>query len=155
MVAQPMLGLGGDFFIELETPWRPPLSDEKWTWPLFSKECPVTVRLGLNAVVKDYVLGSNTVPEIELKKPEFDPSKFMTAMVDDKLPNKSGGQGAGSGTVKDDGSVPKPTVPPKKPAPPKPDFKAKKGVPPSGGKSAKPDPKAQADQAATKALKGG
>ena len=156
MVAQPMLGLGGDFFIEIETPWWSPISDHKWTWPLFSKEWPLTDPIGLNAVVKDYVLGSGTVPEIELKKPEFDPSKFMTAMVDDTLPSKSGGPGEGQGTFKDDGSVTKPVVPPKKPAPPKPAAKpGKKGVPPAGGKSAKPDAKAQSDQAATKQLKAG
>ena len=96
MVAQPMLGLGGEFFIELETPWWSPLSDDKWTWPLFSKEWPLSDPIGINASVKDYVLGSGKVPEIELKPPEFDPSKFMTSMVDDKLPNKSGGPGGGA-----------------------------------------------------------
>ena len=156
MVAQPMLGLSGDFFIELETPWWSPLSDDKWIWPLFSKEWPLSDPIGINATLKEYVLGSGNIPEIELKKPEFDPSKFMTSMVDRKLPDKSGGKGAGQGTFKDDGSVPKPVIPPKKPAPPKPPPKpGKKGPPPAGGKSAKPDPKAQSDQAATKALKGG
>ena len=111
MVAQPMLGLGGDFFIAIETPWWSPLSDDRWTWPLFSKEWPLTDPIGLSATVKDYVLGSGVAPEIELKKPEFDPSKFMTNMVDKTLPDKSGGQGSGHGTFKEDGSVPKPTVP--------------------------------------------
>jgi hypothetical protein len=77
-------------------------------------------------------------------------------MVDRKLPDKSGGKGAGQGTFKDDGSVPKPVVPPKKPAPPKPAGKpGKKGPAPAGGKSAKPDAKAQSDQVATKALQVG
>ena len=40
LVAQPVLGLGGDFFIALEAPWWSPLSDERWTWPLFSKSGP-------------------------------------------------------------------------------------------------------------------
>jgi hypothetical protein len=148
LIAQPMLGLGGDFFIALETPWWSPISDHRWTWPLFSKEWPMADPIGISAVVKDYVLGSGTVPEIELKKPEFAPSKFMTSMVDDKLPDKSGGKGAGQGTFKEDGSVPKPTVPPKKPEPKKADVKAgaKKGAPPKGGKSAAPDPKAAKDQ---------
>jgi hypothetical protein len=153
MIAQPMLGLSGDFFIELDTPWWSPLSDDKWTWPLFSKEWPLSDPIGINASVKDYVLGSGKVPEIELKKPEFDPSKFMTSMVDNKLPNKSGGAGAGQGTFKDDGSVPKPTVQPKKAPPPKAEKPGKKGPAPSGGKSAKPDQKAQSDQVATQALK--
>ena len=146
MVAQPMLGLGGDFFIEIETPWWSPLSDKKWTWPLFAKQWPLTDPIGINATLKDYVLGSGNVPEIEFKKPEFDASKFMTNMVDDTLPPKSGEGGPGQGTFKEDGSVKKPELPdPKKP---KADAKQagkekpKKGAaPPKGGK-AKPDKKA-------------
>jgi hypothetical protein len=154
MVAQPMLGLGGDFFIQLETPWWSPLSDDKWTWPLFSKEWPLSDPIGINASVKDYVLGSGKVPEVELKKPEFDPSKFMTNMVDRTLPEKSGGQAAGQGSFKEDGSVPKPVVPPKKPEPKKAAAPApKKGTPPKGGKSGAPDPKAAKDQDSTKILK--
>jgi hypothetical protein len=153
MVAQPMLGLGGDFFIELDSPWWSPAPDKKWIWPLFSKEWPLTDPIGISATVKDYVLGSGTVPEVELKKPEFDPSKFMTNMVDNKLPDKSGGQATGQGTFKEDGSVPKPTVPPKKPEPRKADAKpSKKGTPPQGGKSAAPDPKAAAAQNSMKLL---
>jgi hypothetical protein len=99
-------------------------------------------------------LGSGVAPEIELKKPEFDPSKFMTNMVDKTLPDKSGGQGTGQGTFKEDGSVPKPDVAPKKAAPKKADAKpGKKGTPPKGGKSGAPDPKAASDQDVTKTLK--
>jgi hypothetical protein len=153
MVAQPMLGLSGDFFIELETPWWSPLSDDKWVWPLFSKEWPLTDPIGLKAVVKEYVLGSGKVPEIELKPPEFDPSKFMTNMVDRTLPDKSSGKGGGQGAFKDDGTVPPPVVPPKKPEPKKADTKpGKKGAPPRAGKSGSPDPKATKDQASTKLL---
>ena len=142
MVAQPMLGLGGDFFIAIETPWWSPLSDDRWTWPLFSKEWPLTDPIGLSATVKDYVLGSGQAPEIEMKKPEFDPSKFMTSMVDKTLPEKSGGKGEGKGTFKEDGSVPKPDVAPKKAAPKAPDIKlGKKGTTPKGDKSKAPDPK--------------
>jgi len=142
MVAQPMLGLGGDFFIAIETPWWSPLSDDRWTWPLFSKEWPLTDPIGLSATVKDYVLGSGQAPEIEMKKPEFDPSKFMTSMVDKTLPEKSGSKGEGKGTFKEDGSVPKPDVTPKKAAPKTPDVKpGKKGTTPKGDKSKAPDPK--------------
>ncbi|GFO64335.1 eCIS core domain-containing protein [Geomonas paludis] len=148
ILAQPMLDLGGDFFIALETPWWSPISDHRWTWPLFSKQWPLSDPVGISAVVKEYVLGSGQVPEIELKKPEFDPSKFMTSMVDDNLPAKSGGKPSGSGSFKDDGSIPPPTIPPKKPAPKKPEAKpTKKGAKPHAGtKSAKPDPKAAKDQ---------
>lgn len=144
MVAMPMLGLGGDFFIELDSPWWSPAPDKKWIWPLFSKEWPLSDPIGLNAVLKDYELGSGNVPEIEFKKPEFDPSKFMTNMVDNKLPDKSGGKDAGQGTFKEDGSVPKPTIAPKKPEPKKADAKpSKKGTPLQKGKSANPDSKAK------------
>jgi hypothetical protein len=153
LVAQPMLGLGGDFFIALETPWWSPLSDDRWTWPLFSKEWPLTDPIGISAAVKDYELGSGKVPEIELKKPEFDPSKFMTSMVDNNLPDKSGGAGAGQGTFKEDGTVPKPVVPPKKPAPKVAASKPpRKGAPLKSGKSAAPDPKAARDQQSGKIL---
>ena len=147
LIAQPVLGLGGDFFVAVETPWWSPLSDHRWTWPLFSKEWPLGDPIGISAAVKDYELGSGKVPEIELKKPEFDPSKFMTNMVDDKLPGASGGKGAGQGTFKEDGSVPTPVVPPKKPAPRVPTAKpAKKGAPPKAGKSANPDQAAAKDR---------
>lgn len=153
MVAQPMLGLSGDFFIALETPWWSPLSDDRWTWPLFSKEWPLTDPIGLNAVVKDYVLGSKTVPEIELKKPEFDPSKFMTNMVDRTLPNKSGGKGDGQGKFNDDGTVPKPEVKPKKPEPKAAEAKpGKKGPPARSGKSATPDPKGAKEQQSARTI---
>ncbi|ACH39565.1 hypothetical protein Gbem_2557 [Citrifermentans bemidjiense Bem] len=142
IAAQPIFGLGGDFFIALETPWWSPLSDHRWTWPLFTKEWPLGDPIGISALVKEYEFGSGKVPEIELKKPEFDPSKFMTNMVDDKLPDKKGGKDAGAGTFKDDGTVPKPEVPPKKPPPKKVQKPGKKGAPPTAGKSAKPDPKA-------------
>jgi len=153
LVAQPMVGLGGDFFIALETPWWSPLSDDRWTWPLFSKEWPLTDPIGINASLKEYVFGSGKVPEIELKPPQFDPSKFMTSMVDKTLPDKAGGQGAGHGTFKEDGTVHKPEIPPKKPAPKKADAKpAKKGAPLKGGKSAAPDAKAAKDKDSGKIL---
>ena len=144
MVAQPMLGLGGDFFIQLETPWWSPLSDHKWIWPLFAKEWPLSDPIGISALVKEYELGSGKVPEVELKKPEFDPSKFMTSMVDRELPDKKGVQGPGQGTFKEDGTVTKPEVPPKKPAPKKAAGPAPKKKAPAAkaGKSGSPDPKA-------------
>lgn len=153
LVAQPMLGLGGEFFIELDAPWFSPLSDKRWSWPLFSKEWPLGDPIGMSATLKNYVLGSGQVPEIELKPPEFDPSKFMTNMVDDKLPNKSGGPGAGRGTFKEDGSVPKATVKSKvqsqKTAPAN---TKKKGKDTTLSKSAKRDAKAEKDAKSTAIL---
>jgi len=153
LVAQPMLGLGGDFFIELDSPWWSPAPDKKWIWPLFSKEWPLSDPIGISATLKDYELGSGKVPEVELKKPEFDPSKFMTNMVDNNLPDKSGGQAGGQGTFKEDGSVPKPSVAPKKPEPKKADAKpSKKGTPLPTGKSANPDSKAENAKSSMKLL---
>ena len=153
MVAQPVLGLGGEFFIALEAPWWSPLSDERWSWPLFSKEWPMTDPIGISASVKNYVLGSGDVPEIELKKPTFDPSKFMTSMVDKTLPDKSAGAGAAKGTFKDDGAAPKPQVPPKKPAPAPAAAKSPgKGNALKTGKSGAGDPKAAKEKAKGKAL---
>ena len=131
--------------------------DDKWTWPFFSKEWPLSDPIGINASLKDYVLGSGKVPEVELKKPEFDPSKFMTSMVDNEpCPNKSGGQGRGKERSKMMALCQNQPYHRKKPAPPKVGAKpGKKGPAPAGGKSAKPDPKAQSDQVATKALKNG
>jgi|GEM_PF-6843112 len=153
LVAQPMLGLGGDFFIELDSPWWSPAPDKKWIWPLFSKEWPLSDPIGISATLKDYELGSGKVPEVELKKPEFDPSKFMTNMVDNNLPDKSGGKDAGQGTFKEDGSVPKPTIAPKQPEPKKADTKpSKKGTPLPTGKSANPESKAENAKSSMKLL---
>ncbi|MBD2753189.1 DUF4157 domain-containing protein [Spirosoma sp. BT704] len=147
MVAQPMLGLGGDFFIEVETPWWSPLSDKKWTWPLFAKQWPLTDPIGLSATVKDYVLGSGNVPEVEFKKPEFDPSKFMTNMVDDTLPDKTGEGGPGKGEFKEDGTVTKPELPDPKAGKKKGDKSDPAKGAPAKATAAKPDPKAQQEAA--------
>lgn len=153
LVAQPILGLSGEFFIELDAPWFSPIDDDRWSWPLFSKEWPLGDPIGISASVKDYVLGSGAVPEITMKPPEFDPSKFMTNMVDDNLPNKSGGPGGSRGSFKEDGSVQKPVVPPKKPPPKAASTKpVKKGPSPKGGKSGKPAANAASEQANAKLL---
>ena len=145
LVAQPMLGLGGDFFIKLETPWWSPISDHTWTWPLFSKQWPLGDPIGLSAEVKDYVLGSGKVPEITFKPPKFDPAKFMTSMVDDNLPDKAGGANSGHSSFKEDGTVQKPELPDpkkaKKDAAEKGKSKDKKGGPPLPPAKAKPEQK--------------
>lgn len=112
IAAQPVIGLSGDLFIQVETPWWSPLSDKKWTWPLFSKEWPVGGTMGFKASVKDYVLGSGKVPEVVIEPVEFDGTKFMSAMVDNNMPDKSGGgKDGGKGKFAEDGSVPAPQVP--------------------------------------------
>jgi hypothetical protein len=111
IAAQPVIGLSGDLFIQIETPWWSPLSDKKWTWPLFSKEWPIGGTMGFKASVKDYVLGSGTVPEINIEPVEFDGAKFMSSMVDNNMPDKSGaGKDGGKGKFAEDGSVPVPEI---------------------------------------------
>jgi hypothetical protein len=154
LVAQPILGLGGEFFIELDAPWFSPLSDDRWSWPLFSKEWPLGDPIGISATLKDYVLGSGKVPEAEVKAAKvFDSQKFMTNMVDDKLPKKSGGTGAGRGTFKEDGTVPKPDVRPKLSSTKSVAANtSKKGATPALGKSARLDTKAANDAKSTAIL---
>ena len=87
LAAQPFLGLSGDLFVEISTPWWSPLSDHRWTWPLFSKEWPLGSSMGMLVSV-DYVFGSGQWPKFDLKPVEFDSNKFITGLYDDSA--KSG-----------------------------------------------------------------
>ena len=89
IAAQPFLGLSGDLFVEIDAPWWSPVPDKKWTWPLFSKEWPLGGSLGMLVSV-DYVFGSGQWPKFDLKPVEFDSSKFMTALYEDKAKSGSG-----------------------------------------------------------------
>ena len=100
LAAQPFLGLSGDVFIELETPWWSPLSDKKWTWPLFDKEYPLGGSMGMLASV-DYVFGSKQWPAVEFKPVEFDGNKFMTDLYHDKTKPKSAEAGEQKGEWKE------------------------------------------------------
>jgi hypothetical protein len=100
VAAQPFLGLSGDLFVELDTPWWSPLSDDKWTWPLGSKEWPIGGSFGLKASV-DYVFGSKEWPSFEFQPVDFDAEKFMTDMYNDKAQPKSGGAGDQKGDWKE------------------------------------------------------
>lgn len=89
IAAQPFVGLSGDLFIELDTPWWSPLDDDRWTWPLFNKEYPLGGTLGTRVSV-DHVLGSKQLPSVEFQPVEFDSSKFMTDLYNDRTKPKSG-----------------------------------------------------------------
>jgi hypothetical protein len=89
IAAQPFLGLSGDLFVELDTPWWSPLSDKKWTWPIGALEYPLPGEFGIGADM-EYVLGSGKVPEVTFSEAKFDGAKFMTDLVDDNVPAKSG-----------------------------------------------------------------
>src|SRR5262249_52125 len=118
--AQPVLGLGGEFDIKLTTPWWSPVSDHTWPFPLFNYEWPLASSLGVGADI-DYIIGSNKLPDIKFGQVDFDASKFSDAVLDDKLPAKSGtAETEKPGTWK--GVPPKPPTapgsqPPKGPAP--------------------------------------
>jgi len=161
IAAQPVIGLSGELFIKVVTPWWSPLSDKKWTWPLFSKEWPIGGTMGFKAAVKDYVLGSGKVPEVVIEPVEFDGSKFMSSMVDNNMPDKSGGgKDGGKGKFAEDGSVPAPQVPDPKAKGKETPGKDAGGKKPAGGKGgadkkgAEPKPdELKAMEAAMKKLK--
>lgn len=88
LAAQPFLELGGDLFIEVDSPWWSPLPDKKWKWPLGSLEYPLPGEFGLSANV-EHVLGSKQWPEIELSEVGFDSSRFMSDLLREDVPPKS------------------------------------------------------------------
>ncbi len=88
LAAQPFLGLGGDLFVEVDSPWWSPLPDKKWTWPLGSLEYPLPGEFGLGADV-EHVLGSKQWPEIQFSDVQFDSSKFMSDLLSENTPSKS------------------------------------------------------------------
>nr|WP_294924145.1 DUF4157 domain-containing protein [uncultured Flavobacterium sp.] len=85
MAAQPFLALGGDLFVELDSPWWSPAPDDKWTWPLGELEYPLPGEFGIGADV-DYVLGSDQLPEVEFAPVDFNSDKFMTDLMNDHVP---------------------------------------------------------------------
>lgn len=89
IAAQPFLGLSGDMFVAIVTPWWSPLSDKRWTWPLFSKEWPIGGSFGIGASL-DYVFGSGQLPKLDFKPVDFSADKFMTDMYQDKAKSGSG-----------------------------------------------------------------
>jgi hypothetical protein len=91
LAAQPFLGLSGDLFVELDSPWWSPAPDKKWTWPIGSLEYPLPGEFGIGADV-DYVIGSDQLPEIQFGEVDFNKDKFMTDLINDKVPPKSQGE---------------------------------------------------------------
>ncbi len=163
LAAQPFLGLGGDLFVELDSPWWSPIPDKKWTWPLGQLEYPLPGEFGLAADV-DYVLGSKELPQIKFSEAKFDSSKFMTDIMRDQAPKKGGkgeqdkpatfadaggkGGGAGGKGKSGDAKAGKANVPIAKPAKPTGSKKDKKA--PKDAKA-----KAEGDKKKKEMLKGG
>ncbi|MET6997335.1 eCIS core domain-containing protein [Chitinophaga defluvii] len=105
IAAQPFLGLSGDLFVELDSPWWSPIPDNKWTWPIGSLEYPLPGEFGIGADM-EYVLGSGKIPEISFSEAKFDGAKFMTDLVDDHVPKKGGGdKGDKAGKYVDGGAA--------------------------------------------------
>ncbi len=100
IAAQPFLGLGGDLFVEVDSPWWSPLGDKKWTWPLGNKEWPMGGSFGINASI-DHVFGSKQFPSVEFKKVDFSADKFLTDLYSDKTKSKSGDKGEQQGQWKE------------------------------------------------------
>jgi hypothetical protein len=88
LAAQPFLGLGGELFIELDSPWWSPAPDKRWPWPLGELEYPLPGAFGIGADV-DYVIGSPDLPEIEFTDVDFNAEKFMTDVLHDKVTPES------------------------------------------------------------------
>ena len=101
IAAQPFLGLSGDLFVELDSPWWSPAPDERWTWPLGELEYPLPGEFGIGADV-DYVIGSDELPEIQMGKVDFDSSRFMTDLMNDHVPRGSQGEQEQSGEWQED-----------------------------------------------------
>ena len=86
IAAQPFLALGGELFVKLITPWWSPVSDHTWTWPLGELLYPLPGEIGVGVDV-DYVFGSGKLPTISPKKVDFNADRFMSDLMDDKVPH--------------------------------------------------------------------
>jgi hypothetical protein len=87
IAAQPFLGLEGYFFVDLDSPWWSPAPSKRWPWPIGSLEYALPGMFAIGADV-EHVLGSGRVPEVKFGQVSFDPDKFLTDLVDEKVPNK-------------------------------------------------------------------
>ncbi len=114
IAAQPFLGLGGELFVELDSPWWSPAPDKRWNWPIGQLEYPLPGEFGIGADV-EHVLGSGKVPEVAFSEVKFSPDKFMTDLINDKAPAKSAKDEQKKGAWKDPGTAA--GAGPNKPAP--------------------------------------
>jgi len=83
---QPFLGLSGDMFARLDT-W---LLKKEWKRPLFNLEYPVPYEFGLSVDMGEYVIGSGKMPDFKMKPFQFDGSKFLGDISDEKVPGGGG-----------------------------------------------------------------
>jgi hypothetical protein len=126
VAAQAFLGLFGNLFVELDSPWWSPAPDKTWIWPLFGKEWPIGDSFGFGLTM-DYVFGSGQAPALEFKKPAFSADKFMNDMIEDKARAQSAAAGPQKGKWNERNS--KAAEPPTGPSKPG-DAKPGKAAPP-------------------------
>jgi hypothetical protein len=100
IAAQPFLGLGGDLFVELDSPFWSPAPDETWTWPLGELEYPLPGEFGIGADF-DYVIGSGEVPNVEFGEVDFDSSKFMSDLMNDNVRRSNNAEQETTGEFED------------------------------------------------------
>lgn len=112
--AQPFLQLGGELFVELDSPWWSPAPDKRWPWALGQLEYPLPGRFGIGADV-EHVLGSGKTPEISFSDVNFDSSRFMTDLMSDHMPPKKSAEPEKKGEWKE-GATPGAEVPTAVPA---------------------------------------
>ncbi|WP_424098070.1 DUF4157 domain-containing protein [Moorena producens] len=120
LAAQPFLGLGGDLFVELDSPWWSPAPDKKWTWPLGQLEYPLPGEFGIGADV-DYVIGSDQLPEIQFGEVDFNADRFMTDLMNDQVSSGNQGEQEQQGQWQENattGANPEPTLTDSQGAPP-------------------------------------
>ncbi|MFD0270376.1 hypothetical protein ACFVGY_28020 [Streptomyces sp. NPDC127106] len=103
IAAQPFLALGGDLFVELDSPWWSPAPDKRWDWPVGRLEYPLSGEFGIGADV-EHVLGSGKVPEVAFSDVKFSPDKFMSDLVNDRVPAKSAADEQKKGAWKEPGT---------------------------------------------------
>jgi hypothetical protein len=129
VAAEPFLGLSGDVFIRLTTPWWSPLSDREWPWELGSKTWPIGGSFGFGAGV-EYVFGSGVAPDLSFGEVDFSSDKLLGDLLDDKVSSGSADRPpkASPWHEKNTGAS---QPPPPVPAPSKPPAKAPKGKQPS------------------------
>jgi DNA/RNA non-specific endonuclease len=144
VAAQPFLGLGGDVFIRLRTPWWSPLSDRDWPWELGSKQWPIGGSIGFGADV-EYVFGSGVPPDISFGSVDFSSDKLLGDLLDDSVSSGSGGKPSAPSPwhEKNQGAtqVPPPQPPPSKPPklPPAKKAPPRAARPLGAGKNADPN----------------
>jgi hypothetical protein len=115
LAARPFLELGGELFVELDSPWWSPAPDKRWPWDLGSIEYPLPGEFGIGADV-EHILGSEKVPEVKFGAVDFNSEKFLTDLVSDAVPPKTSVASEKKGAWKEPAApVPAPTPVPTPP----------------------------------------